>query len=121
MYGTWPHSWERACRSSKFATRAKQPISPCWCTRRRFGKALAAALGAHPAVLIRGHGAAVVGSSLGQAVSRSVYLQKNAIIQAQAMALGQNINYLNADEAHFMADNAYDRDWEIWKRQSAVR
>jgi ribulose-5-phosphate 4-epimerase/fuculose-1-phosphate aldolase len=85
------------------------------------GKALARALGDHPAVLIRGHGAAVVGSSLGQAVSRAVYLQKNAIIQAQAMALGQNIEYLDMGEVNAGADNAYERDWEIWKRQIAVR
>jgi ribulose-5-phosphate 4-epimerase/fuculose-1-phosphate aldolase len=85
------------------------------------GKALARALGDHPAVLMRGHGAAVVGSSLGQAVSRAVYLQKNAIIQAQAMALGQNIKYLDADEVRAMGDNTYDRDWDIWKRQIAVR
>jgi ribulose-5-phosphate 4-epimerase/fuculose-1-phosphate aldolase len=85
------------------------------------GKALARALGDHPAVLLRGHGAAVVGVSLGQAVSRAVYLQKNAIIQSQAMALGQNINYLDADEVRAMADNTYDRDWDLWKRMIAVR
>ena len=85
------------------------------------GKALARALGNHPAILIRGHGAAIVGNTLGQAVSRAVYLQKNAIIQAQAMALGQNINYLDAAEVHAMAENTYERDWEIWMRQSAVR
>jgi len=85
------------------------------------GKALASALGDHPAVLMRGHGAAVVGVSLGQVVSRAVYLQKNAIIQTQAMALGQNINYLDAAEARSMADTVYERDWEIWKRQIAVR
>lgn len=85
------------------------------------GKALAHSLGDHPAVLMRGHGAAVVGVSLGQVVSRAVYLQKNAIIQAQAMTLGQNINYLDAGEARSMANTVYDRDWEIWKRQIAVR
>ena len=85
------------------------------------GKALARALGDHPAVLMRGHGAAVVGSSLEQVVSRTVYLQKNAIIQAQAMALVQNINYWDAGEVHAMADTACERDWEIWKRQIAVR
>lgn len=85
------------------------------------GRALARSLGDHPAVLMRGHGAAIVGVSLGQVVSRGIYLQKNAIIQAQAMALGQNINYLDTGEARSMAETVYDRDWEIWKRQIAVR
>lgn len=79
-------------------------------------KALATTLGSHPAALIRGHGAVITGSSLGQTVARSVYLVENAIMQAKAMELGQNITYLDAAEAHAMADNSYDRDWELWKR-----
>jgi ribulose-5-phosphate 4-epimerase/fuculose-1-phosphate aldolase len=85
------------------------------------GKALARTLGDHPAALIRGHGAVIVGSSLGQAVGRSIYLQQNAIIQAQAMSLGASINYLDAGEAQAMGDNLYDRDWDLWKRQGAAR
>ncbi|HVB55423.1 MAG TPA: class II aldolase/adducin family protein [Candidatus Acidoferrales bacterium] len=78
--------------------------------------ALARTLGSHPAALIRGHGAVIVGSSLGQTVARSVYLVENASMQAKAMALGQNITYLDANEARSMADNPYDRDWNLWKR-----
>lgn len=79
-------------------------------------KALAKTLGNHPAALIRGHGAVITGSSLGQTVARSVYLVENAIMQAKSIALGQNIVYLDAAEARAMADNPYDRDWDLWKR-----
>jgi ribulose-5-phosphate 4-epimerase/fuculose-1-phosphate aldolase len=82
------------------------------------GHALAQSLGNHPAALIRGHGAAIVGSSLGQAVARSVYLQENATVQREAIAIGGKINYLDADEARAMADNDYYRDWEAWRRVS---
>jgi len=48
---------------------------------------------------MRGHGAVVVGDSLPQAVGRSYYLQMDAKLQAQAMALGGDITYLDAGEA----------------------
>src|SRR5439155_1240037 len=50
------------------------------------GRALAQTLGSHTAALMRGHGAVVVGPSLPHAVFRSVYLEMNAKLQAQAMA-----------------------------------
>ncbi len=63
------------------------------------GVALARALGDKPAALMRGHGAVVVGDSLPQVVGRSYYLQMDAKLQAQAMALGGDITYLDAGEA----------------------
>lgn len=63
------------------------------------GAELARALGGKPAVLMRGHGAVVVGDSLAQAVGRGYYLQMNAKLQAQAMALEGEVFYLNAGEA----------------------
>jgi ribulose-5-phosphate 4-epimerase/fuculose-1-phosphate aldolase len=83
----------------------------------QLGRALARTLGAKPAVLIRGHGAAVVGTSLPMAVGRSVYLERSAAIQAQAIALGGEITYLDPEAARAMADNAYPRAWELWKRE----
>ncbi len=62
------------------------------------GQALARALGPRAAVLMRGHGAAVVGDSLIQAVARSVYMEVNARLQAQAIALGGEIRYLDPEE-----------------------
>jgi HCOMODA/2-hydroxy-3-carboxy-muconic semialdehyde decarboxylase len=85
------------------------------------GAALAQKLGSKPAVLMRGHGAVVTGSSLAQAVGRSVYLEINAKLQAQAMMLGGAIEYLDAGEARLAAPlDGYQRAWELWKRKVAL-
>ena len=83
------------------------------------GRALAKALGARPAVLMRGHGAVVVANSLPNVVGRSVYLDLNARAQVQAVALGGRLTYVELDEAKLrMADpNEYTRAWELWRRQ----
>ncbi len=87
----------------------------------RLGQALARALGEKPAVLIRGHGAAVVGTSLPMAVGRSVYLERSAAIQAQAIALGAELTYLDPEAARTMVANSYPRAWELWKQRVRSR
>ena len=85
---------------------------------RPLGEALAAALGSHTAVLMRGHGSTVVGASLEQAVYRAVYAEVNARLQIQAMTLGE-VTYLNAQEAAKAAavnDTQLPRVWELWQR-----
>jgi HCOMODA/2-hydroxy-3-carboxy-muconic semialdehyde decarboxylase len=85
------------------------------------GRALAAALGSRPAVLMRGHGSTVVGASLEQAVYRAIYTEMNAHLQAQAMALG-DVTYLNDAEAALAAatnDTQIARAWELWARRVA--
>jgi HCOMODA/2-hydroxy-3-carboxy-muconic semialdehyde decarboxylase len=86
------------------------------------GRALARTLSDKPALLMRGHGAVVVGNSLVQSVGRSVYLQMNARLQAQALALGGEVNYLTLEEARKIeASFGYDRAWELWKRKAMAR
>jgi HCOMODA/2-hydroxy-3-carboxy-muconic semialdehyde decarboxylase len=80
------------------------------------GKALAAAIGNKPAVLLRGHGAVTVGPSLIIAVARAVYLELNAKLQAQAIALGGPVTYLSAEESKLAtATQDYERSWSLWK------
>ena len=82
------------------------------------GRALAASLGSNAAVLMRGHGSTVVGTSLQQAVYRAIYAETNARLQAQAMALGE-VTYLNDEEASLAAatnDTQLARVWELWTR-----
>ncbi len=55
------------------------------------GRALAQTLGNKAALLMRGHGAVVVVSSPPHAVGRSISLELNAKLQAQAVALCGNI------------------------------
>jgi len=87
----------------------------------QLGAALARTLSDKPAALMRGHGAVVVGTSLPQAVGRCYFMQVNARMQAQAMALGAEIRYLDAEESRQTAANDYERAWELWKRKALGR
>jgi ribulose-5-phosphate 4-epimerase/fuculose-1-phosphate aldolase len=82
-------------------------------------KALVQKLADKPAVLMRGHGGVVTGSSLAQAVGRSVYMRVNAELQVQV--LGKKITYLAPEEAKLASDNDYPKDWEMWKRKVAAQ
>jgi ribulose-5-phosphate 4-epimerase/fuculose-1-phosphate aldolase len=85
------------------------------------GRALAHTLGARAVALMRGHGAVVVGLSLPEAVFRSVYTEINARLQAQALALGGPITYLDPEEARKAEANlagTITRPWELWKRKA---
>jgi ribulose-5-phosphate 4-epimerase/fuculose-1-phosphate aldolase len=84
------------------------------------GRALAKTLGAHPAALMRGHGAVIVGNDIQQVVFRSVYLALNAQLQTQAVALGGKPTYLDADEAKKAEETSLGiigRAWELWLRK----
>ena len=87
-------------------------------TSRELGQALAASLGGRAVVLMRGHGATVVGTSLKEAVYRAVYATLNAQILPIAMQLGQP-TFLDPEEAR-LADALHhhhavlDRPWERW-------
>ena len=85
------------------------------------GQALAKSLGQKSAALMRGHGAIVVAASIPNVVGRSIYLDVNARAQAQAIALGGKITYVEADEAKLrMSDtNEYARAWDLWKRKAS--
>ena len=89
------------------------------------GRALAQVLGARPVALMRGHGVVVVGASLPVAVGRSIYVESNAKIQAQAITLGGTITYLSPEEARQIMlageNGGYQRAWELWKQQVTVR
>jgi HCOMODA/2-hydroxy-3-carboxy-muconic semialdehyde decarboxylase len=85
------------------------------------GRALAQTLGPRSAALMRGHGAVVVGPSVPMLVSRGIFLALNATLQAQAMALGGPITYLDPEEARRIdAREGYgvSRAWEAWKVQA---
>jgi ribulose-5-phosphate 4-epimerase/fuculose-1-phosphate aldolase len=85
------------------------------------GRALAQTLGRRPVALMRGHGAVVVGTSVRSAVFRSVYTEMNARLQAQAMALGGPVTYLDPEEARKAETNVggtIDRPWELWKQKA---
>src|SRR5262249_51709586 len=82
-----------------FEIRAAGGMTDMLIRNQALGKALAATLGNRPAALMRGHGAAIVGASLPRVVSRSIFLPLSANLQAQAMALGGPLTFLDAEEA----------------------
>jgi HCOMODA/2-hydroxy-3-carboxy-muconic semialdehyde decarboxylase len=90
------------------------------------GAALAQALGNKTVVLMRGHGAAIVGTTIPDAVSNAIFLDVNARTQQQAIALGGTISYLTAADLAPGAPSPqpssppgtpgyYPRSWGIWK------
>ena len=88
------------------------------------GRALAQTLGPRPGALMRGHGAVVVADSLPRAVFRSVYTEMNARLQAQAMALGGPVTYLDDEEARraeASVAGTISRPWELWKKKALAR
>jgi len=88
------------------------------------GQALARSLGASPVVLMRGHGAVAVGGSLPEGVFRAVYTEVNARLQAQAMALGGTVVYLDPEEAkraQASVAGTIGRPWELWKKKALTR
>src|SRR4051812_32292452 len=85
------------------------------------GKALAKTLGSRPVALMRGHGAVVVATDLPRVVFRSVYTEQNAKLQAQAMQLGKQVKFLDAEEAkkaEASIGGTIGRPWELWKRKA---
>jgi HCOMODA/2-hydroxy-3-carboxy-muconic semialdehyde decarboxylase len=89
------------------------------------GQALARTLGSHPAALMRGHGAVVVGENLPRAVGRSIYLEINARLQAQALAIAGaagKITYLDDREvAASTPVQDYGRAWHLWRLRALAR
>jgi HCOMODA/2-hydroxy-3-carboxy-muconic semialdehyde decarboxylase len=88
----------------------------------QLGAALARTLGRHPASLMRGHGAVVVGENIARAVGRSVYLEQSAQLQMQAMMLSDKITWL--DDAEVKASvpvQDYKRAWPMWREKALAK
>lgn len=88
------------------------------------GVALAEKLGDKAAVLMRGHGYCVVGSSIPEAVFRAYYAQLNADLQQRAIALGGGVTYLEDEEAAKYDETnraVLNRPWTLWKAKFASK
>jgi ribulose-5-phosphate 4-epimerase/fuculose-1-phosphate aldolase len=87
------------------------------------GHSLARALGPHAAVLLRRHGATVVGGDLRELVSRSIFMCQNAVYQLQAQLLGKVVP-LSLGETRLAGSlnalpNVVGRTWEYWSHRLA--
>jgi HCOMODA/2-hydroxy-3-carboxy-muconic semialdehyde decarboxylase len=103
---------------------------PFWDSREEFGDtnllvrtpeegaSMARALGPHAIVLLRRHGATLVGNSVRACVFRSIYSTRNAELQLRAMAIGTP-GPLSPGEAekcaaHNLGARGVERAWEYW-------
>jgi ribulose-5-phosphate 4-epimerase/fuculose-1-phosphate aldolase len=81
------------------------------------GRDLAKRMDGAATALMRGHGATVVGRNVRHAVYVSVYLEVNARLQTQAMAMG-DIKFLTAGEVDKVLERSgpygINRAWENW-------
>ena len=86
------------------------------------GRALAAALGDKPVILMRGHGATMVGTSIKHVVYRAIYAALNAALQMEALRLGEP-TYLSPGEVERsgrVSPLGLDRAWEYWLRRAGL-
>lgn len=84
------------------------------------GAALAKAIGSNAVVLMRGHGATMVGGDLKEAVYRAIYTEINAQLQATAIQLGP-VTYLSRAEARLATQSVgrqIGRAWELWRLEA---
>lgn len=81
------------------------------------GRSLASSLGKSALVLMRGHGATIVGSSVKEAVFRAVYITINAHLQPIAMQLGEPkfLDYEEAVKTDELHHAVLNRPWDFWK------
>jgi ribulose-5-phosphate 4-epimerase/fuculose-1-phosphate aldolase len=85
-------------------------------TSHELGQSLVRSLEKNSLVLMRGHGATIVGTSVKEAVYKAVYTNLNAQLQPVAMQMGEP-TYLSTEEAR-LADELHhavlDRPWNFW-------
>ena len=80
-------------------------------------------LGNAKAVILRGHGAVVVGHSIREVCMLAVYLEESARLQTEAMKLGTPM-FIERDDAERIAKRTFklastDRAWEHFKAKCA--
>jgi ribulose-5-phosphate 4-epimerase/fuculose-1-phosphate aldolase len=89
------------------------------------GRDLAKTLGDRRVTLMKRHGCVVAGSNIKEAVNIAVYLQVNAKIQLQAIAMGGAIDNLTPGEVDLCTQRQFsplgmDRAWEYWSLRAGA-
>jgi len=75
--------------------------SPLSVSTREMGEQVAAALGRGPAVLLRSHGAVIVGADIVECFALSAYLEENASRQYLALQIGRPYVFSDAEQRLF--------------------
>lgn len=89
------------------------------------GRSLAATLADNTCLLMRGHGAVVVGSSIEEAVLSAIYLEINARILLQTLSLDDSPVALSEREIELARETQFsplgaDRAWEYYSRRAGL-
>jgi ribulose-5-phosphate 4-epimerase/fuculose-1-phosphate aldolase len=86
------------------------------------GVALAETLDDKRIVLMRGHGATIVGPTMRQTIFRSVFAMHNADVQERAKKYG-GAKFMEPEEAEitFRSLKAFNRAWDYWKELAERR
>ena len=95
--------------------------SPLSINTRPMGEQVAATLGPHPAVLLKSHGAVVVGSDVVECFALAAYLEENAYRQYMAMQIGAPYVFSEAEQQAFRerlwTSGLFRKTWDhyYWK------
>jgi len=93
--------------------------SPLSINTRGMGERVAAALGSGPAVLLKSHGAVVVGADVLECFARTVYLEDNAARQYLAMQIGAPYVLSEAEQeacrVRLGTPSLYRKAWDHYK------
>jgi ribulose-5-phosphate 4-epimerase/fuculose-1-phosphate aldolase len=89
------------------------------------GRSLARTLGPRTTALMRGHGSVVVGPNLRVITGACIYLERNALLQMQAMAMG-TVRYLTPGEVEAASNMLQEpvvsnRTWHAWSERVGYR
>lgn len=100
---------------------ANTPVfdSPLSVHTREMGQKVAATLGCGPAVLLKSHGAVVVGSNLVECFALTAYLEENASRQYLAMQIGKPYIFSDEEQRIFRERLAtrglFQKTWDHYK------
>jgi L-fuculose-phosphate aldolase len=90
--------------------------SPMSVNTRAMGEKVAATLGRRPAVLLKSHGAVVVGSDLIECFALTAYLEENAYRQYMALQIGAPYVFSEAEQQAFRerlwTPNLFRKTWD---------
>jgi len=93
--------------------------SPLSVNTRRMGERVAATLGGGPAVLLKSHGAVVVGSDVVECFALAAYLEENAYRQYMAKQIGDPYVFSEAEQQAFRerlwTPNLFRKTWDHYR------
>ena len=87
------------------------------------GQSLAAKMGTHQILLMRGHGSVAAAQSIKHVVFRAIYTEVNARVEIQALSIGKPefLNVKEAAAAMTTNDTLVERPWSLWKQRVTAK